>query len=104
MGEIIGREGQPQLKFSPLGNAHEVRFKPPSKLADKIAFRKELTALVNKYSLENGSGTPDHIISGYLLAQLNTFEEAVNSREGWYGRGQDPRFGTPESFVERPTK
>lgn len=49
-------------------------------------FVQELTAVLNKYSQENGSNTPDFILASYLLACLEVFNHAVNRRDEWYGR------------------
>ena len=49
-------------------------------------FRKELETLVNKYSRENHSDTPDFILARYLENALNNFDAAVKEREEWYGR------------------
>lgn len=46
-------------------------------------FQKELTALINKYSLENGSDTPDYILAGFLIGCLRAFDGAVISRRVW---------------------
>jgi len=46
----------------------------------------ELRAVLNKYSQENNSNTPDYILASYLLACLAAFDEAVQKRETWYGR------------------
>jgi len=46
-----------------------------------MEFEKELQALLNKYSLENGSDTPDYVLAGYLMTCLNAFDGAVNWRE-----------------------
>ena len=55
-----------------------------------IEFEKDLTILINKYSIENGSNTPDFILSRYLVNCLNDYTAAVNSREAWYGRQPVP--------------
>lgn len=49
-------------------------------------FKKELELLINKYSKENDSNTPDFILARYLNAVLDNFSAAVNEREQWYGR------------------
>jgi len=49
-------------------------------------FRKELEQLINKYSKENGSDTPDFILARYLENVLQNFDAAVNEREQWYDR------------------
>lgn len=46
----------------------------------------ELTALLNRYSAENGSDTPNFILANYLLGCLTSFNEATNRRERWFGR------------------
>ena len=47
-------------------------------------FRSELEKLINKHSMENGSGTPDFILADYLVACLLAFDSAVGKREKWY--------------------
>lgn len=49
-------------------------------------FEKELEILINKYSKENDSNTPDFILARYLNAVLDNFSAAVKDREQWYGR------------------
>lgn len=49
-------------------------------------FIRELTSLLNKYSKENLSKTPDFILAKYLIGCLRTFNYVVNDREKWYGR------------------
>ena len=50
-------------------------------------FHTELTNLINCYSLENESNTPDWLLATYILQCLETFNFVVNAREKWYGRG-----------------
>ena len=47
-------------------------------------FKKELEELLNKYSKENGSNTPDFILAEYLTDCLKHFDKAVNFRTAWY--------------------
>lgn len=56
--------------------------------------QKELQHLLNRHSVENGSGTPDFILANFMLRCLLAFEVSISSREMWYGRKQD-RFGMP---------
>jgi len=51
-------------------------------------FRKELKNLINKYSKENGSDTPDFMLADYLCNCLNNFDDIVQRRENWYGRNK----------------
>lgn len=50
-------------------------------------FNRELSSLLNKYSMENNSNTPDFLLADYLIGCLHTFNTIVNAREKWYGRG-----------------
>lgn len=45
-------------------------------------FASELTTLVNRYSKENGSNTPDYVLANFLQNSLAAFDLAVNMREG----------------------
>ena len=49
-------------------------------------FRKRLELLINEFSLENESDTPDFLLSEYLVRCLSVFDEMLNKRETWYGR------------------
>jgi hypothetical protein len=47
-------------------------------------FEKELEILINKYSKENDSNTPDFILAEYLSNCLKTFNTALQKRAHWY--------------------
>jgi hypothetical protein len=49
-------------------------------------FVDELTHLINKYSFENGSNTPDFILAQYLTNCLFHWNEAVELRDKWYSQ------------------
>lgn len=49
-------------------------------------FRSELESLLNRYSCENGSNTPDFILAGFLIACLASFDLAVRHRATWNGQ------------------
>lgn len=59
--------------------------KPQTEAPD---FHCELSALLNRYNMENGSDTPDSILRDFLIEALNSFDRAVRKREAWYGRTQ----------------
>lgn len=48
-------------------------------------FEKELAGLLNKFSMENDSNTPDYILARYLLQCLRAYESAKRSNEQWHG-------------------
>jgi len=60
-------------------------------------FRKELTELINRHSIENGSDTPDFIIADYLMGCLEVYEVACRSRDVHYEFG---RFGQREPKLQ----
>lgn len=47
-------------------------------------FEHELSQLINKYSEENQSNTPDFILAHYLASCLDIFNFAVIHRTQWY--------------------
>jgi len=57
-------------------------------------FKKEITNLINRYSKENGSDTPDYILADYLVSCLETFDKAISARDSWYGKTITPRINT----------
>lgn len=63
------------------------------KAADQT-FEKELEHLLNRFSQENASGTPDFILANYLKNCLAAWNEAVQQRETWWGRNARPTLGT----------
>ncbi len=51
---------------------------------EKGSFRKKLSGLINSYSMENNSDTPDFILAMFLGDCLETFDKAVKRRSEWY--------------------
>ncbi len=47
-------------------------------------FKKELESLLNSYSKENGSNTPDFILAKYLVGCLNAYNKALVERDRWF--------------------
>ncbi|MEW6482872.1 MAG: hypothetical protein AB1397_07780 [bacterium] len=52
-------------------------------LREMTEFELELNSLINKYSRENISNTPDFILGEYLQDCLQAYEKAVNLRDKW---------------------
>lgn len=44
-------------------------------------FRKQLTELINRYSMENGSHTPDYILADYLVECLDAYDKATQRKQ-----------------------
>lgn len=53
------------------------------------SFESELAALLNKYSLENESGSPDWVLASFLNSCLASYNTAVVNRQAWYGQTVD---------------
>lgn len=52
--------------------------------------RIEITGLLNRYSMETGSNTPDFILAKYLLGCLEALDWAIVSRDRWYSISPRP--------------
>ena len=64
-------------------------------------FERELSALLNRYSKENESNTPDSVLAGFLMTCLRAFNEGTMARDTWYA--MNPKPGEDwVSFVPRP--
>lgn len=74
-----------------LDDHHGLETRPPRN------FRKELESLLNRYSKENGSDTPDFILAEYLEGCLDAFDVAVCRRTEWYRAGGMPPTGDGET-------
>ncbi len=48
--------------------------------------RDEIAQVLNRYSRENRSDTPDHLLAEFVLDSLDAFDRVVRMRESWYGR------------------
>lgn len=57
----------------------------PQEDAEQPTFKQMLTKLINSYSKENGSNTPDFILADYIEGCLTAFDAAVSNRTAWYG-------------------
>lgn len=57
---------------------------PPDSVPKMDTFEGELTGLINKYSLESLSNTPDFILAFYLKDCLLAWQNAQTRRTAWY--------------------
>ncbi len=62
----------------------EIVFEEIDKMESENLFRKKLGDLINCYSMENGSNTPDFILAQFLIHCLQAFDSVVNQRNDWY--------------------
>ena len=52
--------------------------------------RDEIRAVLNQYSAEQASNTPDFILADYLIDCLDAFDRAVTARSRWFGDEREP--------------
>lgn len=55
-------------------------------IQEELNFRRELAQLLNKYSRENASATPDFVLANYLARCLDNWDQTLIDRERYYGR------------------
>jgi len=48
--------------------------------------KEDLASCINRWSIENGSDTPDFLLAEYLLRTLDVFGRTIDVREKWHGR------------------
>lgn len=65
------------------------------------SLRQDLAGVLNSYSQENGSNTPDFILAGFLLSCLGAFDGATNARSRWY-QGDVDRDKVPQPPAHTP--
>ena len=86
-------------KLASYANTNELLLKQNDELRDKVkmikasrkmiamdekSFDTLLTELINRFSKESGSNTPDFILAKYLTETLAAFDKATTTREGWF--------------------
>lgn len=64
----------------------------PPIISERPTFEKALQTLINQYSKENGSNTPDFVLSEYLADCLDVFDKTMAKREIFYGRNIHSSF------------
>jgi hypothetical protein len=85
MAEVMGYpQAQPQSQPIPAG-VYEAQFGN----GQSPSLMDEVQRLLNRYSRENMSNTPDFILAEYLMGSLAAYENAVNSRDSWYQLSQE---------------
>lgn len=71
--------------------------------AADLTFEEELRSLINRYSKENGSNTPDFILAAHLSAYIDTLSEFMKNRDAWYDINKyDINGAGPVSLPENP--
>jgi len=63
-------------------------------------FRKDFAWLLNIYSKENGSDTPDFLLAAFLTSCLSAFDSAVRQRDVWHKGGVPLKYRIGEASNE----
>lgn len=58
-------------------------------------FSRELSSVINRFSMENPSGTPDFILGDLLTSVLASYNDAVQKRAEWRGEKVELSFVQP---------
>jgi hypothetical protein len=72
------------LELFKLGQQVKLNIKEEAE--DRISFDQALQNLISKYSIENGSDTPDFLLRDYLISCLDNFDNITIRRNKHYGR------------------
>lgn len=74
----------------------EMRARPDVKDASIVEFEdkdhnfeKDLEQLINRYSMESGSNTPDFLLASFLKDCLENWNRHTKQRDEWHGRLAD---------------
>lgn len=68
-------------------------------------FEKELSQLINRYSLENETNVPDFIVANYLIRCLEAFRHTVQWTHNWYeGSKWNNPYGTTSNLDQTQGK
>ncbi len=74
-------------------------------MIESRCFEEELRSIINRWSKENGSDTPDFILASYLLACLDAFDASIRSRDVWHGnKGLWEKLGLKKPDTEPSTR
>ena len=87
--EDLNFEEQPAFDTPDAGcqaQAPETCLRETESVKGGSSFTQELEGLINRFSEENNSNTPDFILAKYMANALDSFNIAVQEREKWYGR------------------
>ncbi len=58
---------------------------PMSGDSQKPTFEQAIAAVINSYSKENESDTPDYILAQYVSNCLEAYKKAIMLRDSWFG-------------------
>jgi len=53
--------------------------------APATTLRREIANVLNRFSAENGSNTPDHLLTEFIFGCLSAWNATTLARDRWYG-------------------
>ncbi len=56
----------------------------PMDFETRVVFTREVAKLINRFSLENESDTPDYILAAFMVSSLDLFQSRIRERTEWY--------------------
>lgn len=62
-------------------------------------FRRELSTLINRHSVERGSDTPDFILADFLCGCIMGWNAAIRARDKWWDHTTFPRPSASDSVT-----
>lgn len=68
------------------------------------SFEQELESLLNKFSEDRYSNTPDFILARFMKQSLESFNAAVNWRDQWYGIAPAPGTNWLDTAIDKRKK
>ncbi len=69
-------------------------------VCNRKKFGEDLETLVNRFSIENKSNTPDFILAEFMVHCLAAFEATSLRRESWFGVSLDVARGWDERVMQ----
>lgn len=77
----------------------DIPFTPYKDSTVTASLEQRIAELINEFSNENNSNTPDFVLARYLTGCLENFHTCVNMREQWHGRMADAMEDDTEDFL-----
>lgn len=56
----------------------------------ELDFKRDLAKLLNRYSMENGSNTPDFLLADYLFWCLLSYNSIAQKNDQWHSKDKQP--------------
>lgn len=78
--------GEDEEYIDPMAPLLEEPKSRPAIVYERVgAFERNLRSLINSFSEENESGTPDFILARYLTRMLDAYNDTIKERAVWRG-------------------